>query len=71
MLAIELDDRVTRRGYQRKTNRLPRPHISKEFPGKIDTSTPYVSGRSFRVWRWTAGGRWRVRSALLLLSAMR
>jgi hypothetical protein len=30
------------RGYQRKTNRLPYPHISREFPGKIDTSTPYV-----------------------------
>ena len=28
--------------YQRKTDRLPYPHISKEFPGKIDTSTPYV-----------------------------
>ena len=30
------------RGYRRKTNKLPYPHISKEFPGKIDTSTPYV-----------------------------
>ena len=34
-----------REGYQRKINRLPYPHISKEFPGKIDTSTPYVIGK--------------------------
>jgi hypothetical protein len=33
------------RGYQRKTNRLPYPHISKEFPGKVETSTPYVIGK--------------------------
>ena len=26
------------RGYQRKTNKLPHPQVSKEFPGKIDTS---------------------------------
>jgi hypothetical protein len=25
--------------------RLPCPHISKEFPGKIDTTTPYVIGK--------------------------
>jgi hypothetical protein len=37
-------DRIIR-GYQRKTNRLPYPHIFKEFPGKIDTSTPYVIGK--------------------------
>jgi hypothetical protein len=30
------------RGYQRRTNRLPSPQISKEFPGKVETSTPYV-----------------------------
>jgi hypothetical protein len=29
------------RGYRRPTNRLPHPQVSKEFPGKIDTSTPY------------------------------
>jgi len=29
-------------GYQRKTDLLPYQDISKEFPGKIDTSTPYV-----------------------------
>ena len=33
------------RGFQRKTNQLPYPHISKEFPGKIDTTTPYVIGK--------------------------
>ena len=36
-------DRV--RGYQRKTNKLPHPRVSQEFPGKIDTSTPYVIGK--------------------------
>ena len=29
-------------GYQRKTDLLPYQDIPKEFPGKIDTSTPYV-----------------------------
>ena len=33
------------RGYQRKTNRLPHPHISNEFPGKIRHSTPYIIGK--------------------------
>src|SRR4029077_447155 len=33
------------RGYRRKTDQLPYPHISKHFPGKIDTSTPYVIGK--------------------------
>ena len=33
------------RGYQRKTNKLPHPQVSKEFPGKIDTTTPYVIGK--------------------------
>ena len=36
-------DRV--RGYRRKTNKLPHPQVSKEFPGTIDTSTPYVIGK--------------------------
>ena len=26
-------------------NRLPHPQVSKEFPGRIDTSTPYVIGK--------------------------
>jgi hypothetical protein len=30
------------RGYRRKTNRQPYPPISTQFPGKIDTTTPYV-----------------------------
>src|SRR5262249_32955711 len=29
------------------------------------------SARSFRAWRWTAGGRWRVRCVRLLRSATR
>ena len=33
------------RGYTRKTNKLPYPHISEQFPGSIDTSTPYVIGK--------------------------
>jgi hypothetical protein len=33
------------RGYRRKTNKLPHPHISKEFSGKVDTTTPYVIGK--------------------------
>jgi hypothetical protein len=32
-------------GYRRKTNRLPYLHISNEFPGKVDTTTPYVIGK--------------------------
>ena len=33
------------RGFQRKTNKLPHPQVSKEFPGRIDTSTPYIIGK--------------------------
>ena len=60
------------RGYQRKTNRLPYPHISKElsFQGKLIPARPMSSARLFRAWRWTAGGPWRVPCALLLLNAM-
>jgi hypothetical protein len=55
------------RGYQRKTNRLPYPHISKEFPGKIDTSTPYVIGKV--VSRLEMDSRWAlVRSVRALVA---
>ena len=30
------------RGYRRRAGHRPYPHISKEFPGKIETSAPYV-----------------------------
>ena len=39
------------RGYQEKTNRLPYPHISKQFPGKVETTTPYVIGKIVPAWR--------------------
>jgi hypothetical protein len=34
-------DRV--RGYS--TNKLPHPQVSKEFPGKVETSTRYIVGK--------------------------
>ena len=69
MLAIELDDRVTGRGYQRKTDRLPHPHISKEFPGKVDTSMPYVIGKV--VSRLEADSRWALARSVRALVAER
>jgi hypothetical protein len=60
-------DRV--RGYRRKTNRLPYPHISKECPGKIDTSTPYVIGKV--VSRLEADSRWALARSVRALVAER
>ena len=57
------------RGYQRKTNRLPYPHISKEFPGKIDTSTPYVMGKV--VSRLEMDSRWALARSVRALVAER
>ena len=57
------------RGYQRKTTRLPYPHISKEFPGKVDTSTPYVIGKV--VSRLEADSRWALTRSLRALVAER
>jgi hypothetical protein len=57
------------RGYQRKTNRLPYGHISKEFPGKIDTSTPYVIGKV--VSRLEMDSRWALARAVRALVAER
>ena len=34
------------RGYRRKTNKLPHPKVSQDFPGKVDISTPYVIGKA-------------------------
>jgi hypothetical protein len=60
-------DRV--RGYRRKTNRLPYPHISKEFPGKVDTTTPYVIGKV--VSRLEMDSRWTLARSVRALVAER
>jgi hypothetical protein len=60
-------DRV--RGYQRKTNKLPHPQVSKEFPGKIDTSTPYVIGKI--VSRLEMDSRWALARSVRALVAER
>ena len=57
------------RGYQRKTDRLPYPHISEEFPGKIDTSTPYVIGKI--VSRLEMDSRWALARSVRALVADR
>ena len=57
------------RGYQRKTDRLPYPNISKEFPGKADTSTPYVIGKV--VSRLEADSRWALARSVRALVAER
>jgi hypothetical protein len=53
-----VDTRV--RGYQRKTSKL---QVSEEFPGKIDTTTPYVLGR--------LDGRWALARSVRALVAER
>jgi hypothetical protein len=60
-------DRV--RGYRRKTNKLPHPQVSKEFPGKIDTSTPYVIGKV--VSRLEMDSRWALARSVRALVAER
>ena len=57
------------RGYRRKTNRLPYPHISKEFPGKVDTTTPYVIGKV--VSRLEMDSRWALTRSVRALLAER
>jgi hypothetical protein len=57
------------RGYQRKTNKLPHPHISEQFPGKIDTSTPYVIGKI--VSRLEMDSRWALARSVRALVAER
>jgi hypothetical protein len=57
------------RGFQRITNRLPYPHISKEFPGKIDTTTPYVIGKV--VSRLEMDSRWALARSVRALVAER
>jgi hypothetical protein len=60
-------DRV--RGYRRRTNKLPHPQVSKEFPGKIDTTTPYVIGKV--VSRLEADARWALARSVRALVAER
>ncbi len=64
-------DGVTERvlGYQRKTNRLPYPNISKEFPGKVDTSTRYVIEKV--VSRLEMDSRWALARAVRAFVAER
>ena len=58
------------RDYHRKTDRLPYPNISKEFLGKIDTSTSYVIEKIVSRLEMDAGGLWRVPCVRLSLNAM-
>ena len=57
------------RGYQKKTNRLPYPHITEEFPGKVDTTTPYVVGKI--VSRLEMDSRWALARSVRALVAER
>ena len=57
------------RGYRRKTNKLPHPQVSKEFPGKLDISTPYVIGKV--VSRLEADSRWALARSVRALVAER
>ena len=57
------------RGYQRQTDRLPRPNVSKEFPGKVGTSTPYVVGKI--VSRLEMDSRWALARSVRALVAER
>ena len=52
-----------------RTDRLPYPHISKEFPGKVDTSTPYVIGKI--VSRLEMDSRWALARSVRALVAER
>ena len=57
------------RGYQRKADRLPYPHISEQFPGKVDTTTPYVLGKV--VSRLEMDSRWALARSVRALVAER
>jgi hypothetical protein len=57
------------RGYRRKTNSVPYPHISKEFPGKVNTSTPYIIGKV--VSRLEMDSRWALARSIRALVAER
>jgi hypothetical protein len=53
----------------KKNHRLPYPQISKEFPGKVDTSTPYVMGKI--VSRLEMDSRWALARSVRALVAER
>ena len=57
------------RGYRRKTNKLPHPQVTAEFPGKVDTSTPYVIGKV--VSRLETDSRWALARSVKALVAER
>jgi hypothetical protein len=57
------------RGYQRKTNKLPHPQVSQDFPGKVDTSTPYVIGKV--VSRLEMDSRWALARSVRAVVAER
>jgi hypothetical protein len=57
------------RGYRRKTNKLPHRQVSREFPGKIDTTTPYVIGKI--VSRLEMDSRWALARSVRALVAER
>jgi hypothetical protein len=57
------------RGYRCKTNHLPYPHISEEFPGKVDTSAPYIIGKV--VSRLEMNSRWALARSVRALVAER
>jgi hypothetical protein len=57
------------RGYRRKTNKLPHPQVSKEFPGKIDSSTPYIIRKV--VSRLEMDSRWALARSVRALVAER
>ena len=57
------------RGFQRKTNKLPHPQVSNEFPGKIETSTPYIIGKV--VSRLEMDSRWALARSVRALAAER
>jgi hypothetical protein len=55
--------------YRRQAYRLPYPHVTKEFPDKIDTSTPYVIGKV--VSRLELDSRWALARSVRALVAER
>ena len=58
-----------RRGLPKTDNRLPYSQVSKEFPGKVETSTPYVIGKV--VSRLETDSRWALARSVRALVAER
>jgi hypothetical protein len=57
------------RGVQRKTNKLPHPQVSREFPGKVETCTSFVIGKI--VSRLEMDSRWALARSVSGLVAER